>query len=45
VQLTGLDFHPVTCLVFVCSIPMPNFRASLTLEDASDNGVSPPRAN
>jgi len=35
VKLTGLDFHPVTCLVFACSITMPDFRAALTLEDAS----------
>jgi hypothetical protein len=35
VRLTGLDFHPITCLVFACTIPMPDFRASLTLEDAS----------
>jgi len=35
VKLTGLDFHPVTCLVFACTIPMPDFRAALTLEDAS----------
>ena len=35
VRLTGLDFHPITCLVFACSIGMPNFRAALTLEDAS----------
>jgi Flp pilus assembly protein TadG len=35
VKLTGLQFHPLTCLVFGCSIPMPEFRAALTLEDAS----------
>jgi Flp pilus assembly protein TadG len=35
VALTGLDFHPITCLVFRCTIPMPDFRAALTLEDAS----------
>jgi hypothetical protein len=45
VKLTGLTFHPVTCLIFACSIGMPDFRAALTLEDASDNGVDPPRAN
>lgn len=35
VSLTGLSFRPVTCLVFACSIAMPDFRAALTLEDAS----------
>lgn len=45
VKLTGLTFQPLTCLVFACSISMPNFAASLTLEDASDNGQSPPIAN
>lgn len=35
VSLTGLQFRPITCLVFPCSINMPDFRASLTLEDAS----------
>lgn len=35
VALKGLKFHPITCLVFRCSISMPNFRAALTLEDAS----------
>jgi len=35
VSLTGLQFHPITCLVFACSISMPDFRAGLTLEDAT----------
>jgi len=35
VSLTGLQFHPITCLVFACSINMPDFRAGLTLEDAA----------
>lgn len=35
VRLTGLTFHPITCLVFACSIGMPDFRAGLTLEDAT----------
>ncbi len=35
VSLTGLQFHPITCLVFACSIGMPDFRAGLTLEDAA----------
>jgi Flp pilus assembly protein TadG len=34
VALSGLEFHPITCLV-MCSINMPDFRAALTLEDAS----------
>lgn len=37
VSLTGLRFRPITCLVFACSINMPDFRASLTLEDGSGN--------
>ncbi len=35
VRLTGLNFHPVTCFVFACSMTMPSFSAALTLEDAS----------
>ncbi len=35
VSLTGLTFQPITCLVFACSISMPDFRAGLTMEDAS----------
>jgi len=35
VKLNGLNFQPITCLVFACSIPMPDFSAALTLEDAS----------
>jgi len=35
VKLNGLNFRPITCLVFVCSISMPDFNAALTLEDAS----------
>ncbi len=35
VSLTGLQFQPITCLVFACSITMPDFRAALTLEDAT----------
>ena len=45
VRLTGLNFYPITCLVFPCSIAMPDFAASLTLEDASNNGEDPPIAN
>ena len=35
VRLTGLNFHPVTCLMLACSIAMPDFRAALTAEDLS----------
>lgn len=35
VKLTGLQFHPITCLIFACSISMPNFSAALTAEDLS----------
>ena len=35
VRLTGLTFQPITCFVFDCSVTMPDFRASLTLEDAT----------
>jgi hypothetical protein len=35
VRLTGLTFRPITCLVFACSISMPDFRAALTAEDQS----------
>ena len=35
VKLNGLNFQPIMCLVFACTIPMPDFSAALTLEDAS----------
>jgi Flp pilus assembly protein TadG len=35
VSLTGLQFRPITCLVFACSIGMPEFKSALTLEDAA----------
>jgi hypothetical protein len=35
VRLTDLVFHPITCLMFACSIAMPDFGASLTAEDLS----------
>jgi hypothetical protein len=35
VKLRNLQFRPITCLVFACSIGMPDFSAALTLEDAS----------
>jgi len=34
VKLRNLVFQPITCMVFACSINMPNFSAGLTLEDA-----------
>lgn len=37
VRLKSLTFKPITCLVFNCSISMPDFRAGLTLEDGSGN--------
>ena len=35
VRLTNLTFQPITCLVFLCTISMPDFSAGLTLEDAT----------
>lgn len=35
VQLQGLSFQPITCMLFACSVGMPDFRAALTLEDGS----------
>ena len=35
VRLSGLQFQPITCLVFDCVIAMPDFRAALTLEDGA----------
>ena len=35
VSVTGLTFRPMVCLVFACSISMPDFRAALTMEDAA----------
>jgi hypothetical protein len=35
VKLRSLTFRPITCLVFNCSISMPDFSASLTAEDLS----------
>jgi hypothetical protein len=46
VRLTGMQFTPITTLLFGApSLPMPDFRAALTLEDGSNDGVNPPRAN
>ena len=35
VRLTGLTFKPITTLLFGATMNMPDFRASLTLEDGS----------
>jgi Flp pilus assembly protein TadG len=35
VKLRSLTFKPISCLVFGCSITMPDFSASLTAEDLS----------
>ncbi len=35
VQLSGLNFRPVTIYAFGASVPLPSFRSALTLEDGS----------
>ena len=35
VKLRNMTFRPVSCRLFNCSVNMPDFRASLTLEDGS----------
>ena len=35
VRLTGLTFKPITTLIFGLNLPMPDFRAALTLEDGA----------
>ena len=45
VQLQGVTFHPITCMLFACSFNLPVSRAALTLEDGSNNGLNPPIAN
>ena len=35
VRLTGLTFRPLSGMLFGVTVPMPDFRASLTLEDGS----------
>lgn len=35
VRLTGLTFKPITTLIFDVNLPMPDFRAALTLEDGA----------
>ena len=45
VKLRDLTFQPIVCVLFGCSFDMPSFRTALTLEDGSNNGITPPRAN
>jgi hypothetical protein len=35
VRLRDLTFHPISCLLFGCTISMPDFRAALTAEDVN----------
>ena len=35
VTLRDMKFHPVTCLVFLCELNLPNIATTLTAEDAS----------
>jgi len=35
VRLQDLSFHPISCLLFGCTISMPDFRAALTAEDVN----------
>lgn len=35
VRLTGMTFRPLTTMLFKVNIPMPDFRAALTLEDGN----------
>lgn len=45
VRLTGMQFQPFTTMIFGANLAMPDFRAALTLEDGSNNGLTPPVAN
>lgn len=36
-RLRDMEFHPITCLVFACTIDMPSFAASITSEDLQDD--------
>lgn len=45
VRLTGMQFQPLTTLIFGGAVTMPSFQAALTLEDGSNNGLTPPIAN
>lgn len=35
VRLTGMQFQPLSTMIFGLQVPMPDFRAALTLEDGS----------
>ena len=35
VRLTGMQFQPLTTMIFGVNVPMPDFRAALTLEDGA----------
>lgn len=37
VRLTGLNFQPLTSMIFGATMAMPDFRAALTLEDGAGN--------
>jgi hypothetical protein len=45
VRLTGMQFQPLTTLIFGGALTMPAFQAALTLEDGSNNSLTPPIAN
>ena len=45
VRLTGMTFQPLSGMIFGAGVTMPDFRAALTMEDGSNNGLNPPRAN
>lgn len=40
VRLTGMNFRPITTMIFGASVQMPNFRAALTLEDGSGSAAN-----
>lgn len=40
VRLTGLTFQPITFYAFGGSLPMPSFRAALTMEDGSGTAAN-----
>lgn len=35
IRLTGMQFQPLTTMIFGVQVPMPDFRAALTLEDGA----------
>ena len=45
VRLTGMTFQPLSTMMIGKGVTMPDFRAALTLEDGSNNGLLTPRAN